>query len=81
MGRNQDKSIYTLGDTDQANIFSKEQPEGFILSHLGGGYGNAGMRPERRPRGRNGGRLSAAFQSPFWRNSGKSQGFGDRVPK
>src|SRR6516162_2956558 len=40
------------------------------------------MRPERRPRCRNGGAASSRPRSlPFWRESDKSQGFGDRVPK
>src|ERR1019366_2680179 len=43
--------------------------------------GNAGMRPERRPRCRNGGAASSRPRSqPFWRESDKSQGVGDRVP-
>jgi hypothetical protein len=59
--RNQNKSIYTLRDAYQANFFSKEQPVWFILSHLGGGYGDAGMRPERRLSGRNHGAVQAAL--------------------
>ena len=39
------------------------------------------MRPERRPRGRNDGAAQAALPATFWRESAKSQGFGDRVPK
>ena len=39
------------------------------------------MRPERRPSGRNGGAAQAALPATFWRESAKSQGFGDRVPK
>ena len=40
------------------------------------------MRPERRLSGRNDGAAQAAREGqPFWRESGKSQGFGDGVPK
>src|ERR1035441_8045308 len=39
------------------------------------------MRPERRPRCRNGGAGGSRPRTPpFWRKSDKSQGFGDRVP-
>jgi hypothetical protein len=53
--RNQNKSIYTLQEVIQANIFSRSRPAGLYWANLGGGYGDAGMRPERRPSVRNGG--------------------------
>jgi len=39
------------------------------------------MRPERRLSSRNGGRRAAALRAYSGGKSGKSQGFGDRVPK
>src|SRR5580704_3978217 len=51
--RNQNKSIYTLRKGDRANIFEIGLTSLYWL-YLGGGYGNAGMRPERRLSGRNG---------------------------
>jgi hypothetical protein len=51
-------------------------------NHLSGRYGNAGMRPERRLRGRN--RSGRRQSFPSFHDSGgerdKSQGFGDGVP-
>jgi len=47
---------------------------GLYWQHLGGGYGSAGMRPERRPRGRNGGGgVSRPAPLPFWREGVKSR--------
>jgi hypothetical protein len=63
------------------HFFGKAILAGLYWPHLGGGYGNAGMRPERRLRGRNHGAAEAALRATFWRESDKSQGFGDRVPK
>jgi hypothetical protein len=53
--RNQNKSIYTLRKVVRANIFSTRGGKRIYTGlHLGGEYGNAGMRPERRLSGRNG---------------------------
>jgi hypothetical protein len=82
--RNQNKSIYTLITAARANIFSNDAQRSLYWPYLGGGHGNAGMRPERRLSGRNssGRRKSPRKPNlPFWRESDKSQGFGDRVPK
>jgi len=53
-----------------------------VWRHLSGGYGDAGMRPERRLSGRNRSGRRAPFPSflRFWRESDKSQGFADGVP-
>jgi hypothetical protein len=84
MEQNQNKSIYTLRRAARANIFFGNVPARFILS-----------LPERRIRQRRDatgaptqrpewlGAAIAAPQAklPFWRESDKSQGFGDGVPK
>src|ERR1700730_10611634 len=47
-------------DQQQLRIERSGRRRGIYWLHLGGGYGNAGMRPERRPSGRNGGAAPAA---------------------
>jgi hypothetical protein len=59
--QNQNNIIYNLGEGVPANIFMRLSPAGLCRPHLGGGYGNAGMRPERRLSSRNGGRLEPPF--------------------
>jgi len=52
--RNQDKSIYTLQGGDRATFFREVATwRVYTGPHLGGRYGDAGMRPERRLSGRN----------------------------
>jgi len=47
---------------------------GLYWQHLGGGYGSAGMRPERRPGAGMAGVVRAApAPQPFWRESVKSR--------
>jgi hypothetical protein len=54
----QNKSIYTAPEVVAAIYLTECGALGLYWRHLGGGYGNAGMRPERRPRGRDSGRAS-----------------------
>jgi hypothetical protein len=42
--------------------FSNLRHRQLYCSHLGGGYGSAGMRPERRPSGRNAGAASSRLR-------------------
>src|SRR5882762_4376226 len=58
-----------------------EPESGVYWRGLDGGYGNAGARPERRSRAGMAGGAGRPVPRPFWRESDKSQGFGDRVPK
>jgi len=61
-GATQNKDIYNLPVTISANIFSRSTWRALYWPHLGGRHGHAGMRPERRSRGRNG---VAAQAAPF----------------
>ena len=70
--RSQDKSIYTVPEPVPANSFSQPARPGLYWRHLDGGYGNAGMRPERRSRAGMGAVLAAPSAS-FWRESDKSR--------
>jgi len=51
---NQNNSSYTLTGSSGQSVSWREQRGALYWAHLGGGYGNAGMRPERRLRSRNG---------------------------
>src|SRR5665811_962018 len=48
-------------------------PPGLYWRDLDGGYGNAGMRPERRSRAGMAGGASRPVPCPFWRGSDKSR--------
>jgi hypothetical protein len=64
------------------NLLVEPEHPGYTSFAWAEDSGNAGMRPERRPRCRNGGAApSRPANQPFWRESDKSQGFGDRVLK
>jgi hypothetical protein len=82
MEQNQNKSIYTVQEAIQANIFSRIGTARVYTDFTWvedmatqgcdqSADSAAGMK----------GAAQAAPPVTFWRESGKSQGFGDRVPK
>ena len=78
----QDKSIYTAAEAVPANFFHEVSPKGVYTGETWAedtatqgcdrsADSAAGMAGRRKP----------PCLATFWRESGKSQGFGDRVPK
>ena len=82
--QNQNKIIYSLGWGVWANIFVRLAPAVYIYcSHLSGGYGNAGMRPERRFSGRNGSGRREPLRKPGFHSGAKAinpRGLGTESP-
>ena len=76
--RTQNKSSYTLSAPIPAN-FGTRRPAGAYTDLTWAEY--TATQGCGRPRGRNDGAAQAALPATFWRESAKSQGFGDRVPK
>jgi hypothetical protein len=81
--RNQNKSIYTLREVVRATFFFTISPSRFILTSPGRRTRqrrDATGAPTQLPEWLGAALAAPEAEMPFWRESDKSQGFGDSVP-